>query len=555
MRISGSLLTFSAGAAFALFVLAAANLLNLPDITRNTLSEAEKIPGLEFSDAERDSMLPDLTSARNSYEAMRSVEITNNIMPALHFDPVPAGRTFEKEQRPINWNLPASVELPERFDDLAFFSVEELGVLIRNRKVTSEQLTTLFLNRLKEHGQTLEAVVTLTEDLAMEQARRADREIAAGNYRGLLHGIPYGTKDLLALPGYKTTWGAMPYKDQMIDETATVIHKLEEAGAVHLAKLTLGALAWGDVWYGGRTRNPWNTNQGSSGSSAGPASATSAGLVPFAIGSETLGSIVSPATRNGVTGLRPTYGRVSRHGAMALSWSMDKLGPITRSAKDAAIVFNYIYGPDGLDPSVKDLPFNYEPGFDFQNLRVGYVKAAFDMDYGTSRFDRRALEVLDSLGATLVPIELPELPFSNLTFILSAEAAAAFDELTRSGQDDLLVRQFRNAWPNVFRAARFIPAVEYIQANRIRTMLIEEMDYRIKDVDVYVSPSFAGGNLGLTNLTGHPCVVVPNGFTDSGAPVSITFMGHLYDEGTVLALAGAYQEATGFHQKRPPLFQ
>lgn len=555
MKTSGSLLFFFAGAVFALFALAAGNLLNLPDITRNTVFEAEKIIGLAFSDAERDSLLPDLVSARNSYEAMRRVNVANSVMPALHFDPVPAGRTFDPEQRPINWYLPEDVGMPERFEDLAFYSVTDLGVLIRQRKVTSEQLTRLFLDRLKTHGETLEAVITLTEELAMEQARRADREIAAGNYRGMLHGIPYGTKDLLALPGYKTTWGAMPYQDQVIDETATVIRRLEEAGAVHLAKLTLGALAWGDVWYGGQTRNPWNTQQGSSGSSAGSSSATSAGLVPFAIGSETLGSIVSPATRNGVTGLRPTYGRVSRHGAMALSWSMDKLGPITRSVQDAAIVFSFIHGPDGLDPTVRDLPFNYDPVFDFKNLRIGYVKAAFDTDYGSARFDRRTLEVLDSLGATLVPIELPELPFSDLTFILSAEAAAAFDELTRSGRDGELVRQIRNAWPNVFRAARFIPAVEYIQANRIRTMVIEEMDRRIKDVDVYISPSFAGGNLGLTNLTGHPGVVVPNGFTESGSPVSITFMGHLYDEGTVLALARAYQEATGFHLKRPPGFQ
>ncbi|TVQ13464.1 MAG: amidase [Balneolaceae bacterium] len=555
MKLTRTLLVFCAGAAFAMFALAAGNLLILSDITKNTIIEAEKIIGLEFSDAQRDSLQPNLVSALNSYEAMRQVEIGNGVMPSLHFDPVPAGRTYITEQRPVNWNLPGDVAMPERFDDLAFYSVAELSVLIRQRKVTSEQLTMLFLDRLKTHGATLEAVITITEDLALEQARRADREIASGIYRGMLHGIPYGTKDLLALPGHKTTWGAMPYKDQVIDETATVIRKLEEAGAVHLAKLTLGALAWGDVWYGGQTRNPWNTSQGASGSSAGSASATSAGLVPFAIGSETLGSIVSPATRNGVTGLRPTYGRVSRHGAMALSWSMDKLGPITRSATDAAIVFNYIYGPDGLDPTVKDLPFNYDPEFDFQNLRIGFVKAAFDTDYGSASFDRRTLEVLESLGATLVPVELPELPFSDLTFILSAEAAAAFDELTRSGQDDLLVRQIRNAWPNVFRAARFIPAVEYIQANRIRTMVIEEMDRKIRDVDVYISPSFAGGNLALTNLTGHPCVVVPNGFTESGSPVSITFMGHLFDEGTVLSLARAYQEATDFHLQRPPLFQ
>jgi len=381
-----------------------------------------------------------------------------------------------------------------------------------------------------------------------------DQELANGIYRGPLHGIPYGAKDLFAVEGYKTTWGAMPYKDQIIDETATVIKKLDEAGAVLIAKMSLGALAYGDIWFGGRTNNPWNLEQGSSGSSAGSASATAAGLLPFALGTETLGSIVSPATRNGATGLRPTFGRVSRHGAMALSWTMDKVGPLTRSVEDAAIVFDAIRGQDYMDHTVKDLPFNYVKDIDLSELRIGYYKSAFEQNYGTASFDSTSLEVLKSLGAELIPIELPSLPLGGMFNLLTAEAAAAFDELTLTGRDSLMVWQADNAWPNSFRAVRFVPAVEWIQMNRVRGELIIQMDKALKDVDMYISPSFIGGNLLITNLTGHPSVVLPNGFTESGQPVSITFMGHLYDEATVLAVAKKYQEATGFHKKHPPLF-
>ena len=407
---------------------------------------------------------------------------------------------------------------------------------------------------MKEHGPTLECVVTLTEDLALKQAARADREIAAGKYRGPLHGIPYGAKDLLSVEDYRTTWGATPYKNQMIDDNAAVVKRLEEAGAVLVAKLTLGALAWGDVWFGGKTKNPWNLEEGSSGSSAGSGSATAAGLVAFAIGTETWGSIVSPSTRCGVTGLRPTFGRVSRAGAMALSWSMDKIGPMCRTVEDCAMVFNTIYGPDGQDQSVVDLPFNYRREVDFSNLRFGYFKSAFDEDYPTKENDEKVLDVLKGLGADLVPFDLPDFPVENLSFILSAEAAAAFDELTLSKEDALLVRQERRAWPNVFRASRFIPAVEYIQANRARHMLQQEMAEKMKTVDLYVTPSFGGNNSLLTNLTGHPCVVVPNGFKENGSPTSISFIGQLYDEGTILAVAKAYQDATDWHNQHPSMF-
>ncbi|MFQ5511908.1 MAG: amidase, partial [Candidatus Krumholzibacteriia bacterium] len=485
----------------------------------------------------------------------RTLHIDNAVPPSLQFNPVPAGKVLAKKRKRFVASRPGHVEVPRDIEALAFYSVRDLSELIRRRKITSTRLTRMYLDRLKKYGPRLECVITLTEDLALEQARRADEEIAKGKYRGYLHGIPYGAKDLLAVEGYKTTWGAEPYKEQTIGRNATVIEKLEEAGAVLVAKLTLGALAWGDVWYGGMTRNPWNLEQGSSGSSAGSASATAAGLVAFAIGTETWGSIVSPSTRCGTTGLRPTYGRVSRAGAMALSWSMDKIGPICRTVEDCALVFDAIIGADGLDQTVVDLPFNYNPQVKLRKLRVGYLEKSFGGDYPFKDTDAATLEALRALGANLVPIELPDYPVEALGYILSAEAAAAFDELTRSNRDDLMVRQIKNAWPNVFRSSRFIPAVEYIQANRLRYTIIQEMEKIMTGVDVYVSPSFEGNNLLLTNLTGHPCVVLPNGFNEEGSPVSITFIGRLFDEAKLLAVAKAYQDASGFHKKHPPLFQ
>jgi Asp-tRNA(Asn)/Glu-tRNA(Gln) amidotransferase A subunit family amidase len=525
----------------------------LAPITVSVVEEAEKIIGLNFTDAEADSLLNDLQEQRANYESIRRLNVGNEVAPALQFNPVPAGMTFSKEQKPFKVSRPAKVQLPANKEDLAFYSITELAELIRTRKITSTELTRFYLERLKKGDKQLHCVISLTEELALKQAAQADAEIKAGKYKGLLHGIPYGAKDLLATKGYKTTWGSVPYKDQVIDMDATVIRKLEQAGAVLVAKLTLGELAWGDVWFGGMTRNPWNTEKGSSGSSAGSASAVSAGLVPFAIGTETLGSIVSPSTVCGVTGLRPTFGRVSRHGAMALSWSMDKIGPICRNAEDCAIVFNAIQGPDGKDATIADLPFNYSSDIKLQDLKIGYIKNSFEQNYPFKPYDEATLAKLRELGVELIPIELPKLPAGDLGFILSAEAATAFDELTLTNKDDQMVRQIKNAWPNVFRSARFIPAVEYLQANRIRTLLIEEMARNIKDVDVYLSPSFVGGNLLITNLTGHPCVVVPNGFNDKGLPTSITFIGQLYGEGKLIAAARAYQQATDFHKKHPPL--
>ncbi len=523
-------------------------------ITREMVAVAEQMIGLKFTEAKRDSMLGDLKENLDNFEKVRAITLNNSVPPALLFNPVPAEKKFDTKQLPQVWSRPAKIAVPANLEALAYASVNELAELIRTRKITSTQLTKMYLDRLKKYGPKLECVVTLTEELALQQAQAADAEIAAGKYRGPLHGIPYGAKDLLAKRGYKTTWGSVPYKEQMIDADATVIQKLEAAGAVLVAKLTMGELAWGDVWFGGKTRNPWNLEQGSSGSSAGSASATAAGLVAFAIGTETWGSIVSPSTRCGVTGLRPTFGRVSRAGAMALSWSMDKIGPICRTVEDCALVFDAIIGPDGVDQTIVDLPFNYNAKVKLSGLRLGYYQSAFEKDTTFKTQNDAVLAKLRAAGANLIPIELPDYPINDLSFILSAEAAAAFDELTRSGKDDLLVRQIKNAWPNAFRAARFIPAVEYIQANRVRYLVIQAMEKLMSTVDVYVTPSFGGTNLLLTNLTGHPCVVAPNGFDKKGNPISITFVGRLYDEATTLAVAKTFQDATDFHTKHPPLF-
>ncbi len=522
-------------------------------VNTRDIASAEKIIGLKFTAKERKLMLDNLERNLQSYQSLRKISLPNHVSPSFQFNPVVSGKDLEKEQKSSTSVLSSDIQVPENFDELAFYPVTALASLIRARTITSTQLTKLYLKRLKKYGPRLECVITLTEDLALKQAERADREIAAGHYRGPLHGIPWGAKDLLATKGIRTTWGAMPYKDQTLDEDATVVVRLEEAGAVLVAKLTMGALAWGDVWFGGKTRNPWNLEQGSSGSSAGSAAATAAGLVGFSIGTETWGSIVSPCSRCGVTGLRPTFGRVSRYGAMALSWSMDKIGPICRSVEDCALVFNAIHGPDGKDLTVVDLPFNWNPELELKQIRVGYLKTAFERDYETKANDEAVLEVLRSLGVDLISFELPEIPVYSLSFILNVEAAAAFDELTRSNRDDLLVRQIENAWPNVFRQARLIPAVEYIQANRIRSLLEQEMIQKMEGMDVYVAPSFGGSNLLLTNLTGHPSVVVPNGFNKQGSPTSISFIGNLFEEEKILSLAKAFQEATDHHLKRPRL--
>ena len=511
---------------------------------------AAKIAGLELTQTEIDSLLPGLEDARNSYVANRKSNLPNDLGPAIWFNPLLPGMKIPTGPDKVNFGKAPLVRLPQNRDDLAWFTVRELAELLRSRQISSEELTRFFLDRLKKYDPQLHCVITLTEELAIAQAKRADAEIKAGKYRGLLHGIPYGAKDLLAARNYKTTWGSVPYQDQVLDYDATVIKKLEAAGAVLCAKLTMGELAWGDVWFGEMTRNPWDTKAGSSGSSAGSASSVSAGLLPFAIGTETLGSIVSPSTVCGTSGLRPTYGRVSRHGAMALSWSMDKIGPICRSVEDCAIVFNAIQGPDPQDVSLIPAAFHYDASADPRQLKIGYLKKDFDRRYAFHDQDSVALEKLKAMGFKLVPIELPESP--DLSVILSAEAAAAFDELTLSGRDDLMRRQIKNAWPNSFRESRFIPAVEYIKANRLRTKLMQDMQKVFEQVDVYVHPSWGGRSLNITNHTGHPCVVIPNGFRN-GRPTSLSFTGNLFEEGKILNLARVYQEATTHHRQHPVL--
>jgi len=530
-------------------------------VSDKDIKTAAKVIGLEFTQKEINLMLEDVAENLAAYQTLRKYPLDNAVFPAIEFNPlIPlvAETALNSKEKSIAITLPETpgLTVPENLEELAFAPVTVLAQLVRARKITSVELTKMYISRLKRYDPLLKCVVTLTEDLALEQAHRADKEIAEGKYRGPLHGIPWGAKDLLATKGIKTTWGAAPYKNQVIDVDATVVKRLEEAGAVLVAKLSMGALAWGDVWFGGKTRNPWDTEQGSSGSSAGPGSATAAGLVGFSIGTETWGSIVSPSTRCGVTGLRPTYGRVSRYGAMALSWSMDKIGPMCRSAEDCALVFNAIYGPDGKDFTLVDRPFAWDPDIDIKTLRIGYVKDLFEVDekeYPNKKHDVKVLETFRSLGVNLIPIKLPDFPVNSLGYILNAEAAAAFDRLTRTGKDDMMVRQVRHAWPNAFRQARLIPAVEYIQANRFRTALIQQMAEILKDIDAYIVPSDGGDHLLLTNLTGHPAVVVPNGFNEKGSPVSITFMGNLFKEAEALLLAKTFQDATDFHKKYPEL--
>jgi Asp-tRNA(Asn)/Glu-tRNA(Gln) amidotransferase A subunit family amidase len=541
------------------------------EITPDQVAAAEHLASLSFTDDERELMLATLARQRAAFEQLRVVPLPNDVPPALAFDPQLAHpRAVSPTPREAFQPATTAVPLPSSHEgiapmpapesgsiaesDLAFATVTTLSRYIHERRVSAVELAELYLRRLEQYDPALRCVITPMGDQAIEQARRADAELAAGRSRGPLHGIPWGAKDLLATRGSRTTWGAGPYREQVFDEDASVVERLGNSGAVLLAKLSLGELAWGDVWYDATTKNPWNLDEGSSGSSAGSAAATAAGLVGFAIGSETYGSIVSPSTRCGTTGLRPTFGRVSRAGAMALSWSMDKLGPICRSAEDCALVFAAIFGPDGRDPTVLNRPFDWNPAIELKRLRIGYLAEAFTEERDGKANDDGVLETLRALGANLVPIALPAYPVEALSMILNVEAAAAFDELTRSDRDDLLVRQVEEAWPNVLRAARLIPAVEYLQANRVRTLVMSAMAEVMGRIDLCVAPSFGPGLL-LTNLTGHPAVVLPNGFSAADTPTSITFTGRLYDEATLLAVAKAYQDATDFHLRRPPLFQ
>jgi Asp-tRNA(Asn)/Glu-tRNA(Gln) amidotransferase A subunit family amidase len=579
-----------------------------PKITPEMIDAAAVMAGIgPFTVEQKQMMLDGLIDNNGSFKAIRKLKLPNSVAPAYVFHPLPAGASLPSGNQNIISLVPIAIvpDAPARIEDLAFATVAELSGLIRERKITSLALTKMYLDRLKHYDSKLHFLTNLTEDRALAQAKAADAEIAAGKYRGPLHGIPWGAKDLLAVKGYPTTWGAAGYEHQVIDEDATVVERLDAAGAVLVAKLTLGALAMGDIWYGGRTRNPWNPEQGSSGSSAGPASAVAAGCVGFAIGSETLGSISSPSTRCGTTGLRPTFGFVPRTGAMALSWTMDKLGPIARSAEDCALVLEAICGPDGKDASVATAAFNWAGVRDWQSLRVGYLKSEFDPlqplklnepEAGETpekkkdrekrnaeqtasharraydqHYDLAALDKLRSMGIQPVPVELPKLPYGAMTALLTAEAAAAFDDLTLSGSDKLLTAQGPEDWPNLFRTARFYPAVEYIQANRARTLAIQQVSALFNQVDIIVTPT-TGLQLVATNLTGHPALIVPNGMRGAdapkppkiddgdnddiggpGTPVSLTFLAGHYRDAELAAFGRAYQQATAFHKQHPKL--
>jgi Asp-tRNA(Asn)/Glu-tRNA(Gln) amidotransferase A subunit family amidase len=536
---------------------------NIPQrVSKEQLKNALEIIGLDFTEAQRDQMLPSVNRALSSYEALRKVDVPLDTEPAFHFRPSLPGK--EPKPRPSKFFPTRVMKLPAFKDpeELCFLPVTQLSALVHARKITSTDLTKMYLARLKKYSPKLLCVITLTEDLALEQAARADKEIATGKSRGPLHGIPYGAKDLFNTKGIKTTWGAEPFQEQIPGYTCTAIDRLEKAGAVLLAKLSMGALAQGDKWFGGVTKNPWNLEQGSSGSSAGSASATAAGLVGFAIGTETLGSIVSPSARCGVTGLRPTYGRVSRYGAMGLSWTMDKIGPICRSVEDTALVLNAMYGPDGHDVTTIDAPFDWNPSLSIANLKIGYLKAEFERTGGFGQqanpeaiaarkkiFDD-AFGALRGAGAKMEAVELPQMNAQALTVILNAEAAAAFDDITRDGRVSLLSGQANNDWPNSFRSSRLIPAVEYIRAMRERTLLQEHFDAFMKDWDVLIVPS-GTATLQITNLTGHPQGAVPCGFLNGNNPQSILFTGRLYEEGTPLRVAHAFEQATEWHKMHP----
>ena len=575
-------------------------------ITKEMINDAAAIAGVAIPDEYQAMMVESLNEHGKGFEEIFNLHMANSVEPALLFLPDVAGAKIETQKSPMRISAAPAIAVGKNVEELAFATARELGELVRARKITSIALTTMYLERLKRYDAKLKFTVTLTEDRAMAQAKQCDREIAAGKYRGPLHGVPWGAKDLLAVKGHPTTWGAGGFEKQVIEEDAAVVKRLDEAGAVLVAKLTLGALANGDHWFGGITRNPWDPRQGSSGSSAGPASATAAGCVAFSIGSETLGSISSPSTRCGCTGLRPTFGFVPRTGAMALSWSMDKLGPICRSVEDCALVLNAIYGPDGKDRTVSPhAAFNWDADLDWRKLRVGYLKKDFEpaaqqpepdekqavtpeekekrgktrkrreASRARAAYDRKfneaALDKLRAMGVNLTAVEMPKFPYNAMVMMLESEAAAAFDDLTRTGRDKLLTEQGPDDWPNVFRSARFFPAVEYLQASRARRLAMEAVGKVFSEFDVIVAPTF-GEQLVITNLTGHPALILPNGFRGAdapppassadgaddnvggpGTPASLTFLGNLYGEAKLLALARAYQEATGFHKQYPKI--
>jgi Asp-tRNA(Asn)/Glu-tRNA(Gln) amidotransferase A subunit family amidase len=521
------------------------------EINAATVAEAQKLAGLEFTEAEREMVARGMDRRVDAYRRRREVELANTLAPASVFDARPFAAALPKRKLMVRGNGdPGKAPLSDA--DIAFAPVTSLSRWIALGQISSERLTKIYLDRLKRYAGRLECVITLTEELALAQARRADQELLAGRYRGPLHGIPYGAKDLFDTKGIATTWGAQPFRDRVPDADAVVIQRLEAAGAVLVAKTTLGALAMGDVWFGGRTRNPWNIEQGSSGSSAGSAAGVAAGLFAFGLGTETLGSIVSPCMQCGATGLRPTFGRVPRTGAMALCWSLDKVGPICRTVEDCVLVLNAINGADGGDPSSVDALLDYDGEEAVTGVRVGFDPAWFE-GRGATDVDRAALSALRRTGVDLREIELPEMVTGPLRTILNVEAAAAFEHLTLSNRDDELVRQDAGAWPNSFRRSWFVPAVELVQADRLRRRACEQMAEAFEGVEVMFGPSFAGSMLLVTNNTGHPSLTLRAGFEEDGQPHGVTLWGRLFDEGTLGRVGLALERELGVWERRPSL--
>lgn len=554
-------------------------------ITAPMLADALALSGLNFSEEDQKAMLQAANQNLIRYEEVRKTHIPNDVSPPFYFSSITPGMKVNRLRQPIRFST-LKVKRPANIEEMAFWPVTHLSHALRSRQVTSVQLTEMYLGRLHKYNDKLNCVVTFLDDLALAQAKQADAEMAAGKHRGPLHGVPWGAKDIIAVKGYKTTWGSGAYVDQMIDEDASVVEMLRDAGAVLLAKLTTGELASGDQWFGGQTKNPWNTAQGSSGSSAGPGSATAAGLVPFGIGSETSGSILSPSARCGVTGLRPTFGRVSRYGVMALSWTQDRLGPLCRYSEDCAMVMSVIAKPDDRDMSVSDIPFNWNARLDIKKLRVGILRDAFaeTRDPIAKRNEEAAIAQFESLGVKLIPVTVPEGAADSSSF--GVESGAFFDELVRSGGDKKMTNVTR---ANGFRSSRLIPAVDYLQSQRLRTMMMMKLADATKDVDVYLVPANAGGggggrgrggdgrggdgrggagraagaqrppqtatsrHFGMANSAGYPAINVPNGFTDEGTPTALTIYGRPFAEAEVVALAKAYQDVAKFHLKTPNL--
>lgn len=543
-------------------------------ITKETIAEAEKLIGVEYTSDERELILETINIQVQYVNSLHGVKFEyEDPGPALKFDPRPKDFEMPNEQ----WHIKRpdrEIDLPDNDEDIAFAPLSCLSEWVRTRKISSYRLTEIYLQRIERYAPQLECMITVTPELARKQALQADREISEGQYRGPLHGIPYGAKDLLDTAGIRTTWGAAAHKNRVPSDDATVITLLNAAGAVLLGKTALGALANGNLWFGGLTRNPWNKEEGSEGSSSGSGAGVAAGLMAFAIGSETSGSIAGPASRNGTVGLTPTYGRVSRHGAMTLAWSMDKIGPLCRTAEDAILVLKELNYYDTQDPGSIKAPLSYKSDAPLKGLRVGYVPEWFS-EASVSSPVRAILQLVDKMGLKLVKIRMPELPFDALGIILLCEAATAMQELSASGKDDLLRGQDRFFWPNIFRSIRFISAVDLLHAYRIRERLILAMNEIYKEVDMIISPTGKSPMLKTANYTGHPAITLPVGFIKTVArrdpqvsakfyggeptgkmyrvPVSVTLFGQLFQEGLLCRVSTAIENALDVNKERPPL--